>query len=317
MLQTVFVGIAAGLAAALLFLAPASGTVLAFPLFALTGLPIAIAGLAWGFRAAAVAAIAGSVVIAAMLSSALTALVFVLLFGAPAVWLSRLVGLSRATDASDPAGPREWFPLSRLLLHASGAIAVAVVIAGLVVGYQPEAMVREATSAVTDWLSATPSGGPSPTADQIEPLMRVYVAVLPFMLGALMVAITVFGLWLASLVARASGRLARPRERLWTIVLRNEILIGFAVALALAFLPGALGDIAGVVAGAFGCALALVGLAVVHALTLGMSGRAPLLVICYSLVILSGLPLLPLAALGAGESFLQLRARRFGRAPPP
>ena len=48
MTQSIFVGIGAGLAAALLFLAPVSGTALAFPLFALTGLPIAIAGLGWG-----------------------------------------------------------------------------------------------------------------------------------------------------------------------------------------------------------------------------------------------------------------------------
>ena len=48
MTQVFLVGIGAGIAAALLFMAPIGGTVLAFPLFLLTGLPIAIAGLGWG-----------------------------------------------------------------------------------------------------------------------------------------------------------------------------------------------------------------------------------------------------------------------------
>ena len=132
----------------------------------------------------------------------------------------------------------------------------------------------------------------------------------------LMVAIVVFDLWLASLVARASSRLQRPRDRLAAVALPNEILIGFAVAAVLAFLPGAFGEIAGVFAGAFLCGLVLVGLAVLHTLTLGMGGRIPLLVVVYALVIFSGLPIVLFALLGAGESFLHLRARRLANRSP-
>ena len=57
MVQLVLIGIGAGLAAALLFASPIGGTSLAFPLFCVTGVPIAIAGFGWTPLAAAIAAL--------------------------------------------------------------------------------------------------------------------------------------------------------------------------------------------------------------------------------------------------------------------
>jgi len=316
MVQVILVGIGAGLAAALLFLAPASGSPLALPLFILTGLPLVIAGLGWTVLGGAIAAASGGIVVGAMLATLAPAAIFVLVFGAPIVWLTRLAGLSRPKDANSPASGSEWFPLDRLLLHVTLAVGIGLAIAGVVMGYDPEGIAREATVALLAFLSEVQSANPPPTEETIAPFVRLYVGLLPFTGAVFMVAVITFNLWLGAWVARASGRLARPAERLWTVTLPNEVLAGFAVTLALAFLPGAVGDIAAVFAGAFGCALVLVGLAVLHALTLGMSGRRIVLGVTYVLILLSGLPLLLFAALGAGESFLHLRARRFGGAPP-
>jgi hypothetical protein len=315
MTQAIVVGIAAGIAAALLFLAPASGAGLAFPLFAMTGLPIAIAGLGWGVLAAALSAVAGAVLVLA-LTQWVGAAIFLLLFGAPIVWLTRLAGRSRPVDRSEPGGQRQWYPLGRLLVHAAVSIAVGLVLIGAVTGYEPETLVREATVALVDWLaSGNPAGSP-PTAAEVEPFVRFNVAILPAGVAILALVMIVSDLWLAALVARASGRLDRPRERLWTVTLANGVLPGFAATTVLALAPGGLGQAAAVFAGALGCAVALVGLAVLHALTLGMGGRGAILAITYVLAFLFGLPLVLLVALGIGESFLHLRARRFGGAPP-
>jgi len=59
-LQPILIGIAAGIAAALLFLAPIGATLIAFPLFLLTGLPIAIAALGWGLVGGAAATLTAS-----------------------------------------------------------------------------------------------------------------------------------------------------------------------------------------------------------------------------------------------------------------
>jgi hypothetical protein len=253
-----------------------------------------------------------------MIPGFIAAAIFIALFAAPIAWLTRLAGMSRAVDADDPAGGVEWYPLGRLLLHAALAVAVSLVAIGFVTGYDPVVIAREASSALLEFMAAAQTGEPAPTAESIAPFVDLYVAILPFTLAMFMVAVLVFDLWLGGLTARASGRMTRPAERLWTVVPPNEILIGFGVAAPLAFLlPGALGDTAAVVAGAFGCALALVGLAVLHALTRGMTGRGVVLGVSYALIFFSGLPLILFAALGAAENFLQLRARRFAGRPPP
>ena len=128
-------------------------------------------------------------------------------------------------------------------------------------------------------------------------------------------AITIFDLWLAAVVARASGRLQRARDTLSAVVPPNAILIGAFVAAVLTLLPSPFGEAAQAFAGAFICALAIVGLAVLHSVTIGINGRVPILVVAYALLLLSGLPILLFAIVGAGESFLHLRARRAGSAP--
>jgi hypothetical protein len=101
-------------------------------------------------------------------------------------------------------------------------------------------------------------------------------------------------------------------------MLPNEALAILAVAVVVAFVPGAIGYAAGAVAGAFGGAFALIGLAVLHATTVGNSVRVLILVAVYVLLVFfGGLPLVLLAALGIAEAFLHLRARQFRGVPPP
>jgi hypothetical protein len=312
MTQSVLVGVGAGLAAALLFLAPASGTALAFPLFILTGLPIAIAGLGWGIVGGAIAAAVGATVVLVLTQLAGAAL-FVFLFGAPLAFLAQLAGLSRPVGSD---GEREWYPLGRLLLAAAVAVTGSLWIIGAIIGFDPQALVREMTATLTQWLAGANPAGTPPTAAEIEPFARLNVALLPFISAVVVVVVVVVDLWLAALVTRTSGRLQRPRDRLWTVTLPNQLAGVLAVAAALAFIPGTLGHAAAVAAGALAAAMALVGLAVLHALTAGMAGRAAILVITYVVVFLSGFPIVLFAALGVGEGFLHLRDRRFGGEGP-
>ena len=316
MMQSILIGIAAGVAAALLFLAPQSGSALAFPLLALTALPIAIAGLGWGVNSGITAAAVGAIIVSAAIGTLSPAVIFLALFAAPAVWLARLAGMWRETGGNGAAAAREWYPLGRLLLHVALATAIGLVISGWMVGYDSTAFSTEIGVALTEVFTEVNPQEP-PSAETVSSFVNLYVALLPFTLGLLMVVIGVINLWLAALVARASGRFARPAERLWTVILPNEILAGFAVALGLAFLlPGSLGQIAGVFAGTLGGAIVLAGLAVLHAVTLGMSGRPFLLGLTYFLILISGLPLLIVALIGAGENFFGFRARKFRGAPP-
>lgn len=315
MMQIALVGVGAGFAASLLFISPLGGTLLALPLFVLSALPVAIAGLAWSSLSAAIAA-AGAAGTIAVAISVPSGIIYLALFGAPMAWACRLASLSRTNEST---GATEWYPSGRILLHGAAMTAIGLIIVGFIIGYDPETFTAEITAALVDWLAQAPSpdGSPAPTAAELQPFVRFNVVAMPFTTAALLVIILVFNLWLAARIAEASGRLARPRDRLWTAVLPNEALVAFAVAAIVSFVPGAVGYSAGVVAGAFGGALALIGLAVLHATTMGNTVRLLILVAVYVvLVFFGGLPLVLLAVLGIAESVLHLRARRLGSAPP-
>jgi hypothetical protein len=311
MLQIILIGIGAGVAAALLFASPIGGTSLALPLFAMTGLPIAIAGLGWTPISAILATVTGGAVLYTLLTP-LAAGVFLVLFGGPIVWLVRLALLSREGD-----GEQEWFPLGRLLAHAALAMAIGLVGVGFLVDFDPQTMASAMVETLSEWLAARPDLEATPSVEDLQAFVRINIAALPYSLGAIALIVIFLDLWLAGIVTRASGRLARRREHLWTASLPIEAAVAFGVALLASFLPFPVGDIAAVFAGTFGCALALVGLAVLHAVTIGNKSRTLLLATTYLLLVFFGFPIVLFAVLGLVETLFRLRAKRFGGAAPP
>lgn len=312
MIQIVLIGIGAGLASALLFSSPISGAFLAFPLFVLSGLPIGIASLGWTPIAGAIAAIVAGLTISVFLSSPMAAALFLLIFGIPVIWLSRLAMLSRNDD-----GNLEWFPLGRILVHAAIATAIGLAVVGFLAGFDPETMASAMVDALAEWFANAPDMQPQPSREELEFFVNVNVATLPYVMAVLALIFVVFDLWLAGIVTRTSGRLTRPRETLSTVSMTGGAAVTFCVALGASFLPFPFGEIAALVAGTFGIAMALVGLAVLHTLTIGSNARTPLLVLTYVLLVVFGFPVLIFIVLGIGETFLHLRSRRIGTVPPP
>jgi hypothetical protein len=244
------------------------------------------------------------------------AVAFLLLFAAPVFWIARLALLSRPGAGAAADAPREWYPLGGLLVHLSAAVAIGVVLVGILIGFDREAMTGDLAQALVELFATMQTTGTPPTAAELTPFVQFYLAIMPFSVAAVLVFILTFDLWLAAVVARASGRLRRPHERLWGVVLPGRALVALAGVTLLAFLPGAAGEIARVVAGGLGGAAALTGLAVMHALTAGFGGRTVLLVVVYALILFSGLPLILFVLLAVAEALFHLRARRFKGVPP-
>jgi hypothetical protein len=124
-------------------------------------------------------------------------------------------------------------------------------------------------------------------------------------------------LWLAGLIVRASGRLKRPWPRIAQMSFPPFASIALAIAVIGSFLP----DLIGVICGIFSASLLLVhavlGLAVLHAITLGLNGRGFMLAGIYLTVGLFGWPLVFLSLLGLLETIFGLRARVLARRRPP
>lgn len=307
-MRNILIGLGAGLAAALLFAGLVSGTALAFPLFILSPLPIAIAGLGFGTYSAAAAAALASAMIGLAIGHLAGGLYFIL-FAAPVAWAAHLVGLSRPDDAAP--GGRQWFPLDNVLVRAALVTGAAVVVTGFLLGYNPDALIQQTVSVLKEWLAQSSSDGMAPTEAEIEPLVRFNIALMPFTSASLTLGILVLATWLGARIAKMSGLLARAWTPLWTIVLPQSAALFFGLAFVVSLLPGVAGQIAGAFAGAMGFAFALTGFGLLHAMLNGKAARPLLLFLVYAVSFVFLLPLGIMAVVGLADTALQFRARRF------
>jgi hypothetical protein len=300
MVQILFVGLGAGVAAALLFASVISGSIAAIFLFYLAPLPILIAALGWGHMAGLIAA-ASATAIVAVLSGAFFLAVAVISFGA--WWLGYLTLLAR--PATNGGGSElEWYPVGRLVLWAA-AIGTLVVIA------------------------AVPNFGTDQESLQAG-LRKSYARILrdPSTIDLLVIAVppaaavfstltNLFNLWLAARIVKISGRLTRPWPDLSAFTLPPMTLGFLAVAIGASFLPDLLGILSGACAASLVMVLAILGFAVLHSVTRGMSSRGVVLAGVYTAAVVLGWPLLLISLVGLGETMFDIRVRIARRRAPP
>jgi hypothetical protein len=127
--------------------------------------------------------------------------------------------------------------------------------------------------------------------------------------AVLMTIVNTFNLWLAGRIVNVSGRLRRPWPDLPAMTLPGFTPAVLAVAIAGSFLPGMPGVLAGVLAASLFMAYALMGFAVLHAVTRGMGARIIALVVAYLIVAIFIWPILGMSLLGLAESAFHIRAR--------
>jgi Predicted membrane protein (DUF2232) len=320
MLQMVLVGLGAGAAAALLYGSVASGSALSLFLAHLAPLPILIVGLGWSHLAGLIAALSSAMALGAALGFPIS-LGFLIGVGAPAWWLAYLSLLARPAH-NGAASTLEWYPTGRLVLWAAVLAAVMAVVS-LMVTFGTEwqtfqAELRKLTEEIAQ-LQAQAGADPAAAArltnkDMIDALATT----VPGAIAVFATLINCCNLWLAGRIVHVSGRLRRPWPDLPTMRLPL-----FAPAMLAASLIGVwLPEFAGLIATSFATSLitvfAIIGLAVMHAITRGIASRPLMLGALYiSIVPLAGLPLLLAALLGLAESILNIRARIAGSRAPP
>ena len=300
MMQIILVGLGAGAAAALLFASVVSGSIAAIFLFYLAPLPILIAALGWSHVAGLIAAASATAVVVA-LSGIFFIAVPVIAFGG--WWLGYLALLARpATNGG--GGPLEWYPTGRLVLWAAviGTLIVAAAVPNFGTDQQSlQAALRKTYERIL----------------RDQSLIDVLVVAVPPAAAVFSTITNVFNLWLAARVVKISGRLKRPWPDLaaWTLPTSTPAFL--AAAIAGSFLP----DLVGVLAGAFAASLlmafAMLGFAVLHAITRGMSTRALVLAAVYAAAVVLGWPILAMSILGLAEAAFNIRGRVARRRGPP
>lgn len=318
MVQIAIIGIGAGAAAALLFASVTSGSLLSIPLFYLAPLPIMIAGLGWSHWAAMTAAVVGALGLGAVFGT-----VFLLAFSAgagfPAWWLGYLAMLARPVAASNgtgqSAGSFEWYPPGRLVAWAAALGILVVIVAIPNFGIDADSFRAGLRDALNTVLRANST--PGKTVSNPERLIEFLVNAIPPAAAVLATITNLLNLWLAARVVKFSGRLARPWPQLSSMSFPPLMTAALAAAIVLSFLDGMLGIVGGIVAASLLLVYGVLGFAVLHAITQGMSARPFVLSITYAGVILLGWPMLALCLLGLVDTAIGLRDRVSAKRSPP
>jgi hypothetical protein len=320
MVQIVLIGIAAGAAAALLFASVVSGSFLSVALFYLAPLPLLIAALGWGHVAGLVAALVAAASLAAVFGPFLF-LAFLLGVGLPAWWLGYLAMLAR--PVATPAGEAlEWYPVGRLVLWAAILGALVVIVAIPNFGLDAESF-RAALRRTFERVLRMQAGGPAdapltlPGVSDPARLLDLLVTVIPPAAAVLSTLTSLINLWLAGVIVRASGRLKRPWPNIPAMTFPAYAPALLALAAAGTFLPDLTGIASGILGASLFLAYVLLGLAVLHAVTLGLNGRALMLTGAYFTIGLFGWPVLMMAALGLVETIFAIRGRIARKRGPP
>ena len=208
---------------------------------------------------------------------------FLATIGAPAWWLGYLALLGR--PAANGGGEHmEWYPPGRLVLWAA-VLGAAVVAAALVTFGGDEASIRGGLKDALEHVLRLQTGRPPDQplqfpgidAEDIDRLIAMLVVVLP-PAAAMIAAITqTANLWLAGQVVKLSGRLKRPWPDLTALSFPPLAAGVYAAVTAGALVPDLPGLVASLFAATLTIAFAILGLAVLHATTRNMGGRAVVL----------------------------------------
>lgn len=313
------IGLAAGAVSAVLFASLASQSLLSMVLFYLTPLPGFVAGLGWGALAALLTAVYGGIVTAAVLGGK-TAMTYMAYIGLPPVILCYLALLRREVQLPNAAGPAlEWYPPGRIVPWAAlmaGALAAAGI---LILGGDADSY-KAAVKTLFEQtvLKELGAAGGNLSREQIDQFSAVLARfILPSFSATLWLGVMLLNLWLAARIAAISGRLPRPMPRFAQMSYPYWFPLALGGFLGLSLAPGFTGILAAGFAGAAVFAYLLLGLAIVHVITAGMSGRQLLLVLLYVSIALIGWGALAVAAVGLAEPLLKLRQRVLRRTNPP
>jgi hypothetical protein len=317
MAQILLVGLGAGIASALLFASIISGALLSLFLFYLAPLPILIAALGWSHWSALIAALVASAGLAAVFSSYLF-IAFLLGLGLPAWWLGYLALLARPVET--PAGQiLEWYPVGRLVIWAAVIGSLVVVAVLLTLGQSEETVRGELRRAFETLLRRST---PSEMRDLPDYAQRLdaLVIIAPPAAAVSVTFINALLLWLAGRIVNMSGRLRRPWPEVAEMTFPPLAPMAFATATAAAFFGsglGLLGLISGIVAASLATAYAILGFAVLHAITRGFNARSLVLGLAYVTVVLIWPALVLIAMLGLADAAFDLRRRFSGKGGPP
>ena len=308
MIGPLFAGLVSGLAISAIYgLSPDLGPVLFFAQFLnfVALIPTMTIGLSHGLVGAGFSVMAATATVGLMAGMRLAAL-YVLVFGAPQLWLIHLA-LLRGPGTSG----QNWYPAGRMLgwlvLFAGSFLSVAWIVTAGQPGGLIGTLERESRSFLT--MMVERQGIQSPDG-QIEQLANYFAKAVPVTLTYLWVLVLIVNGSVAQAIAVHQGRNLRPTPKLSKIGLPDVTVYALGLFMIGAMiLPGQGAELARTLAYMVTVAFFVLGLAVVHAFVARVGRGRGLIVVFYFFVAILTWLALAVMLLGLADKVFGLRRR--------
>ncbi len=304
------IAILCGLLAAWLFLGQVTLGGPGALLSTFTAMPLFVSVLGFGTRAGLISSAVAGVAVGGFFGIT-GAMAFILLTLVPTVWVGHMVGLSQNEGTNDDV--EQWFPVSTILFRMAGMSAAIAIILGVISGYSHEWASQHINTVMSQFIEIqSTAAGKTPllTAEQIVERSKSMATLIPAAFPASLFFLLAMNLALGERFARKREWMLRPKQDLPSTISLPILAVGILVfAIAASFIGGTIGIVAQVLAGAFGAAFIIVGLASIHSMTRGFPVRGLSLGITYLMLLFSRFMGPVLAVLGVVETIFQLRSR--------
>ncbi|MEQ8825690.1 MAG: DUF2232 domain-containing protein [Filomicrobium sp.] len=306
-------GIGAGLIAFVALMSVTNGPpAIQFIMLLLAPLPVYLAGLRYGWPAAAIAALTGGIAITLLGGAVVGLLLAGSQFGPP-VLLTYFALMNRTGPAqSGGAAVTQWYPVGRIVLWAAGLGTVLSVLLLLMLGSDAATVQANLEKILGEALKQAFSqqgSGEEVPAEHLEAMTKVAIALMPAASGMMLTGFMLFQLWLAGRIIRSTGFLERPWPDLAALTYPpiTPLLLAGCIGLT-AVLSGFAGMVASAASGALFFMYVLLGLAIIHYVTRGSAWRFGILWALYFglIVFNTGLSMV-LAMVGLAEPFSPLK----------
>lgn len=295
--------VAGGAASALLYLAVLGGTPGAVAVTIFTQLPLMLVALSLGLGAAVIAGVTASVAVAAA-AGPLSALDFAALRLLPALLVAWLALRAR----TGPDGVQRWYPPGTIVGWVCAA-GLAGVVLSTALGPPPE-LAKFFHLMIGRMAESMPNPPPKERLDRVVHMALSYY---PGIMATVLGWTVLMNAALAQRMAQQFGRNIRPAPSYRTIELPSWLGAAVVASGLGVFLSGQMGVFAANVLIVVLAPFLFLGLAVIHAISVGWPGRAAALVLVYLLLFLfAGLAAPVLTVLGLLEHYFRFRRRHAG-----
>jgi len=301
------IAIAGGLLSAFVFMALPNGSALALIFIYLIPFPIFAIGLGGSRRAATIAAGTG-LIATSVFGDVLLAGIYGFVFAIPALLVTRIV-MSQSASGTDEQADAKWASIGPAL------VALALLAAGLIlmvdVGVGNLGLKQMLSAQLGDAFKVL-----VPLADQARHnrMIEMILPIFPGAVGSSWVLMTVFNAVIAQGVLVRLGRNLRPSPAYAELELPQWASWPLILSAGAALTGPLMGmDDLGYLGRNTAMVLALpyffLGLAVVHTLARRVAATMIVLIVVYTVVLLSGWAALVIAGVGVTEHWIGLRAR--------